>query len=84
MPWTTLSGAKSATYNHPLAMTAHLAFTTRMKAAMRPTQGVQTYAGGTTYSPGTILEATDSVSGVTNYYKARVVSTNKDPANAQS
>ncbi|MDA9961709.1 flagellar filament capping protein FliD [Opitutales bacterium] len=52
------------------------------EAAMRPTQGVQTYAGGTTYSPGTILEATDSVSGVTNYYKARVVSTNKDPANA--
>jgi flagellar capping protein FliD len=51
------------------------------EAALRPTQAVQTYAGGTTYNPGTILEATDSGSGVVNYYKARILTTNKDPAN---
>ncbi|MBT7740243.1 MAG: flagellar filament capping protein FliD [Opitutae bacterium] len=51
------------------------------EAAMRPTQAIPTYAGGTTYSPGTILEATDSGSGILNYYKARISTTNKDPAN---
>ena len=45
------------------------------EAALRPTQAVPSYAGATVYSPGTILQASDS-----NFYKARVSTTNKDPA----
>ncbi|MBU62133.1 MAG: hypothetical protein CMI26_06490, partial [Opitutae bacterium] len=51
------------------------------EAALRPASTVATYSGGTTYGPGTILEATDSGSGIVNYYKARILTTNKDPAN---
>jgi hypothetical protein len=49
------------------------------EAAMRPTQGVQSHPTGSPYSAGAILEATDSGTGVTNYYKARTT-TSSDPA----
>jgi flagellar capping protein FliD len=49
--------------------------------AMRKTDAVKTHAASTPpFSIGTILEATDSNSGVANYYKARAT-TSTDPAN---